>query len=500
MNKPLYFLGIDNGGTLSKAALFGADGVEVASASRRIELIEVQPGWSERSATAMWLDSAAAIREVLERSAIDPSDIAAIACTGHGNGLYLVDGNGVPVRNAINSTDGRAADIAARWQHDGTAAKALPLTAQCVWPAQPNTLLAWLIEHEPETIARATAVLFAKDFTRLQLTGEVWAELTDMSGSSLMNVVTGQYDDNVLALFGISECKRLLPPIKKSHDLCGCVTAEAAAATGLTVGTPVAGGMFDIDACGLASGIVSEEQMSLVSGTWGNNQYISRAPLIDKDLFMTSCYSMPGWYLMLEGSPTSASNLEWFVSQVLNETDPATGPSRHARGDALVAALGEPSLDTPIFLPFVYGCNLPSPAPAAFVGLKASHGRAEMLRAVYEGVVFAHFTHLKRLLEFRPPPASIRFTGGVARSRIWVQMFADCFQIPIEIPAGSELGALGAAIAAAVAIGHYPDYPAAVNAMTRIAQRHQPNASRGQVYQQKFSRYLATATAMAAIR
>ena len=71
MNKPLYFLGIDNGGTLSKAALFGADGVEVASASRRIELIEVQPGWSERSATAMWLDSAAAIREVLERSAID---------------------------------------------------------------------------------------------------------------------------------------------------------------------------------------------------------------------------------------------------------------------------------------------------------------------------------------------------------------------------------------------------------------------------------------------
>ena len=153
MNKPLYFLGIDNGGTLSKAALFDADGVEVASASRRIELIVVQPGWSERSATAMWLDSASAIREVLERSAIDPSDIAAIACTGHGNGLYLVDGNGIPVRNAINSTDGRAADIAARWQRDGTAAKALPLTAQCVWPAQPNALLAWLSEHEPQAIA-----------------------------------------------------------------------------------------------------------------------------------------------------------------------------------------------------------------------------------------------------------------------------------------------------------------------------------------------------------
>ncbi|MEI8080045.1 MAG: FGGY-family carbohydrate kinase, partial [bacterium] len=92
-----------------------------------------------------------------------------------------------------------------------------------------------------------------------------------------------------------------------------------------------------------------------------------------------------------------------------------------------------------------------------------------MLRAVYEGVVFSHFTHLKRLLQFRPAPASIRFTGGAARSGVWVRMFADCFQIPIEIPAGSELGALGAAIAAAVAIGHYPDYPAAVDAMTCVA-------------------------------
>ncbi|MCX6874930.1 MAG: carbohydrate kinase [Verrucomicrobia bacterium] len=494
-----YFLGIDNGGTLSKAALFRSDGVEVASASRKVAIIESHPGWSERSADVMWQDTAAAIREVLENSAIDPAAIAAIACTGHGNGLYLVDAAGAPVRHAINSMDGRAAAIAARWKQDGTAAKALPLTAQCVWPAQPNALLVWLREYEPEAVARASAVLFAKDFTRLKLTGEIRAELTDMSGSSLMNVVTGQYDDAVLELFGILDFKHLLPPLNKSHDLCGGVTPQAAAATGLAVGTPVAGGMFDIDACGLASGIVDEAQMSLVSGTWGNNQYIARTPLLDKDLFMTSCYSIPGWFLMLEGSPTSASNLEWFVAQFLDGMAPPNGKSRYAHCDELVAELGEPSLDTPIFLPFLYGCNLPAPAAAAFVGLKARHSRQDMLRAVYEGVVFSHFTHLKRLLQFRPVPASIRFTGGAARSAVWVKMFADCFQIPIEIPAGSELGALGAAIAAAVAIGHYPDYPAAVRAMTRIDHRHAPDPTLGDIYQLKFSRYLATAKALAAI-
>ena len=137
-----YFLGIDNGGTLSKAALFRADGVEVASAARKVEIIESRPSWSERSADAMWQDTAAAIRELLERTTIRPAAIVAIACTGHGNGLYLVDADGSPVRNAINSMDGRAADISARWKQDGTAARALPLTAQCVWPAQPNALLA----------------------------------------------------------------------------------------------------------------------------------------------------------------------------------------------------------------------------------------------------------------------------------------------------------------------------------------------------------------------
>ncbi len=494
-----YFLGIDNGGTLSKAALFRADGVEVASAARKVEIIESRPSWSERSADAMWQDTAAAIRELLERTTIRPAAIVAIACTGHGNGLYLVDADGSPVRNAINSMDGRAADISARWKQDGTAARALPLTAQCVWPAQPNALLAWLRDHEPETLARAKAILFAKDFIRLKLTGETWAELTDMSGSSLMNVVSGEYDDAVLDLFGILDFKPLLPPLRKSHDLCGRVTAKAAAETGLAVGTPVAGGMFDIDACGLASGIVDEAQMSLVSGTWGNNQYIARVPLIDKDLFMTSCYSIPGWFLMLEGSPTSASNLEWFVSQILDGISPTNGKSRYAHCDDLVADLGDPALDTPIFLPFLYGCNLPSPAPGAFVGLKAKHARPEVLRAVYEGVVFSHFTHLKRLLQFRPAPACIRFTGGAARSGVWVKMFADCFQIPIEIPAGSELGALGAAIAAAVAIGHYPDYPSAVRAMTRIAQRYEPDPSLGDIYRRKFSRYLATADALASI-
>ncbi len=494
-----YLVGIDNGGTVSKAAVFTEDGRERGAASRRVEVLEPRPGWSERDMDAMWRGTAEAVREALERSGVDPAEVAAVACTGHGNGLYLIDAQGRPVRNGINSTDSRAAEIVACWKEEGVDLRALPKTAQCVWPAQPNALLAWLREHEPQSVERAASLLMAKDYTRFRLTGEVRMELTDMSGTSLMNVVEERYDDEVLALFDLPEMRRLLPPLVRSADLCGRVTAEAAAQTGLAAGTPVAGGMFDIDACGLASGCVDGRQFVIVAGTWGNNQYIAREPLVDRGLFMTSCYSIPGWYLMLEGSPTGAGNLEWFVREFLAEKgelllQAGAGPVL-GWADAAVAGLA-PHEEDPLFLPFLYGSNVGYPARGCLLGLTSRHTRADVLRAVYEGCVFAHNTHLQRLYAFRPRPEVVRLTGGAARSAVWAQMFADVLQVPVEVPEGSELGALGAAVAAAVAAGLYPSYEAAVAAMTRVARRHEPNAARGEVYARRYGRYLQAVGAL----
>ncbi len=496
-----YLVGIDNGGTLSKAAVFTEDGRELAAASRKVAVLEPQPGWSERDMDAMWRGTAEAIREVIAKAGVNAADIVCVACTGHGNGLYLIDADGNPVRNGINSMDGRAAGIIAQWKADGVDAQALPKTAQCIWPAQPNALLAWLRDHEPQSIERATSLLMAKDFIRFKLTGEVKMELTDMSGTSLMNVITGQYDDEVLEIFGISEMKRLLPPLVKSADLCGTVTPAAAAATGLKAGTPVAGGMFDIDACGLASGCVDERQFVIVAGTWGNNQYIARQPLVDRGLFMTSCYSMPGWYLMLEGSPTGAGNLEWFVSEFLGDKKEALTQagkgSIYEWANAAVSALA-PRESDPLFLPFLYGSNVGYPAKACFLGLEHRHTRDDVMRAVYEGCIFSHNYHLQRLYAFRAKPEVIRLTGGAARSAVWVQMFADIFQVPVEIPDGSELGALGAAVAAAVACGIYPSYEVAVASMARVARRHEPDPARRNVYAARYAKYLKAVEALKA--
>ncbi|MGD0088637.1 MAG: FGGY-family carbohydrate kinase [Planctomycetota bacterium] len=485
---PQYFLGIDNGGTVSKAALFTADGREVGVASRKVGALEPHPGHSERDMTKIWRATAQAIREVLAKTGIDPAAIACVSPTGHGNGLYLIDEAGKPVRNAIYSTDERAQGYVDQWRADGVDAKALPKTTQSLWAAQPNALLAWVRDHEPEVMSKARWVLMCKDYVRFRLTGEIRAELTDMSGASLLNVVSGQYDDEVLALFDLLDLKRLLPPMVRPAELCGQVTAQAARETGLKQGTPVAGGMFDIDACALASGIVDERPMSLIAGTWGNNQYVAKEPLVDKDLFMTSCYCIPGYYLMLEGSPTSASNLEWFVTALLRTQGKKAGVSEYELCNELVASV-EAEESHLVFTPFLFGSNAHPRAKACLIGLEGWHTRAHVVRAVYEGIVFGHNTHYRRLLKFRRPPEAIRFSGGAARSAVWAQMFSDCFQVPVEIPTGTELGALGAAIAGAVACGCYPGYTEAVNAMTRIARRYEPDPKKGEVFAAKYERY-----------
>lgn len=494
-----YLLGIDNGSTVVKAALFSTDGKDIAVAARKIPLSSPQPGYSEVDMDVLWGLTVEAIGQVIQQAGVTGQEILGVACTGHGNGLYLVDQALRPVRPAIRGADTRAREYIDRWLADGVDVAVRPKTMQAIWPAQPNALLAWMRDHEADSLRQAVANLTVTDYVRLRLTGQMSAEVTNQSGTSLMNVGTGQYDPEVLQAFGIAELQHLLPPLCRSEAVSGTVTNAAAQATGLAEGTPVAGGLFDIDACGLASGLVDESLLCMIAGTWGNNQYISRQPVVHPHVFMTTRYAIDGYFLMLEGSATSASNLEWFVTeffQAERKQAEAEGVSIYEWCNRLVART-DPGESGIVFLPFLHGSNVSLDGKGAFFGLDAWQSRDHVLRAIYEGIVFSHHWHLDRLLEFRPPPRQIRLSGGAARSEVWLQMFADILQVPVEVPAGTELGALGAAIAASVAAGCYVDLEAACQAMVRIERACQPNPQRADLYREKYDRYLRLLQAMA---
>ena len=497
---PMYLLGIDNGSTLIKAALFDLSGNEIAVHSSPVEVRMPGPGRFERSLDAIWEVNVEVIAKVIERATVDPADILCLAITGHGGGVHLVDARGEGLYPAMEGVDLRARGYVEQWLEDGTFDRIHPKTLQSFFPAQPAPLLRWLKENEPQVLAKTRWILPLKDYVRFRLTGEAYGEITNMSATSLLNVRDIRYDVELLEELGIAELREKLPPLRQSADVCGKVTREASQLTGLKEGTPVAGGMWDVDASAIATGVTDDTKLNIIAGTWCNNQFVSPAPLVSKSLFMTTVFCIPGFWLVLEGSPTSASNLEWFVKELMgterNQCE-HDGISIYDLCNREVASTSAAEL-VPVFLPFLYGTNAGPDAQAAFVGVNGQHRRAQLLRSVYEGIVFSHRTHIEKLRRLRTLPGQARIAGGAAASEVWVQMFADVLQLSIERIGAKELGALGCAITAGVACGVFASFQKGVEAMVHVSGRVEPDPRNAEAYERKYRRYLAAIEALSA--
>jgi len=164
-----------------------------------------------------------------------------------------------------------------------------------------------------------------------------------------------------------------------------------------------------------------------------------------------------------------------------------------------LAARVSPEEQKTVFLPYIYGSNYDPQARACFVGLEATTTRSEMIRAVLEGIVFCHMVHVEKLLKNRDRPVAVRLAGGAAKSRTWAQIFADVFQLPVETVDVKEIGALGCAMAAAVASGVYRDLKDAATHMVTIAHRLEPDAGKAAIYARKYRRYRKVSGALEGI-
>jgi L-xylulokinase len=491
-----YVLGIDNGGTVIKAALFTLEGKETAAASRQTLVLTPRPGYTERDMEDLWDQNCACIKQVIADSEISPGAIAGVAVCGHGKGLYPWGKNGRPAYNGIISTDNRAWQYPEKWKRDGTFDALYPRLCQQIMPCQPVSILAWMKDNNRTVYDSMQWAFSVTDYIRFRLTGEAYSEATNISGSALMNIRDVRFDRDMFESLGIGEAYNMIPPLKYSSDHCGYITAETAALTGLAEGTPVAGGMFDIDACAIAMSVTEPEQLCSITGTWSINEFIAPAPITGTCVAMNSLYAMPGYYLLEESSATSAGNLEWVIQNCFHNDPVPPGKKRYAYLDELAAEIPPESCDV-YFLPFLYGSNCHPLAKASFIGLTSFHTKVHMLRAVYEGVVYAAKGHIDKLLSIRRPPAAIRLAGGAANSALWVQMFADVLELPIETVTGvKELGALGCAMAAAAAAKVYPGYAEAAKAMVHISPPVLPDKTRSSVYRQKYEKYAAAAEAL----
>ncbi len=262
------------------------------------------------------------------------------------------------------------------------------------------------------------------------------------------------------------------------------------------MGTPVAAGMFDIDACAIGMNVCDDQRIAVIAGTWAINEYIAKKPVVDGSVKMNSLYCLPEYYLLEECSPTSASNYDWFLSNFAQEAAQAANEDLYPWANTQVQSV-RPDEQEMVFLPYLYGGMDDARTKSVLAGMESWHTRAHVLRAICEGIVFGHRMQVERLQKSRATPAeAIRLAGGVVRAEHWVQMFADILQLPVETIDVEELGALGAAMAAAVAVDHYHSLQSAAQAMVRISKTYHPNPAHKDVYDRKYDKFVLVESAM----
>lgn len=495
--KPQFLLGIDAGLSATKAALFDRHGQEISAASVPNAVLRPHPGWAERAMDEAWASATRVVRKALD--GVDGGAVAGVGVTGAMVGVWPIDARGRPVRSAVLVADVRGQAVIDRVAARGpdVLKRIFAVDGCVVEPGCTLPVLRWLLDAEPETMAAARHVLTCKDWLRYRLTGAIAADVTEAAVAPGDARARGRSAE-MLRLFGLEAEADLLPPVRASESLAGAVTPAAAAETGLRAGTPVAIGAGDVPCSAIAAGAFEPGVALTVLGTTCHNGVVFSEPTFEPpDLGLLFTLPENRWLRVmvnLAGTP----NLDWARSVLFGEL----GGDGAAFAALERAASSRPAgADGLIYHPYLSDVGLIAPvvsrgARAQFSGLNARHGRADLLRAVYEGVAYAIrdcYAAIGR------PLREIRLVGGGARSAFWSQTIADVAGAPVVAPSGSEFGAMGAALLASVAIGWSASVREAALAPRGGARRYEPDPALAGVYGEAFARYCSEREAIVAL-
>lgn len=479
-----FFLGVDLGGTVIKAGIYSGTGEEMAVYEHSAALLSEHEGFAERNMDELWQAVCIVTRGALEKAGLSANEIKGVSFSSHGKGLYAIDKEGKPVRNGIISSDTRAVDIVKKWLAEGIDDKSYPYGLQQVWVSHPAAILAWLKEHERANYDKIGSILMIHDYVRYRMTGEIGAEVTNISGSNLLNIKTGQYDERLLKLFGLEECKDKLAKVVDSSEKCGEITAQAAQELGLAPGTPVFGGFFDVVSSAISTGVIDDSAISAAAGTWSIATAIHNNIPQHEHHYVWGKYCIPGLYFVHEGSPTSASNLSWWRDNIINHF------SLKECNEFVAKIQQSYKKSTLFFLPYLFGSNYQVGMNGTLFGMQNHHTKEDVVYAIYEGIVFSHTYNQDKIVAITPNAKTIRMNGGPTNSEPWMKMYASCANLPVEISSVKQTGCMAAAICAMVGSGFYKDYIEAVKNTLQPMRVIEPDQKMHTYLRERYSEYL----------
>jgi xylulokinase len=487
-------LGIDIGTSGTKTLAIDERGTILASATAEYPCSHPHPGWSEQPPQSWWDATVQTVQQVLGSGRFRAEDVAGIGLSGQMHGSVFLDSEGRVIRPALLWNDQRTAAECREIEEKAGGREALiRMVANPALTGFTAPKVLWVRKHEPDHWDRVHQILLPKDYVRYRLTGTYATEVSDASGTLLLDVANRRWSRELLSRLQIDPS--LLPPCYESAEVSAKVSELGSTATGLPAGTPVVGGGGDQPAGAVGNGIVRQGVVSATMGTSG--VVFAHADELGFDplgRLQRGCHAVPGAWHVMGVVLAAGGSFQWFR----NELGKAEVALAKQKGDdpyyllTAEAALAGPGAEGLFFLPYMTGERTPHfdpDAKAAWVGLTVRHGRAHMIRSVLEGATFAMRDSLELIREMGVTIEQVRVSGGGARNPLWRQIQADIYGCDVHTLNSTEGPAFGVALLAQVGTGGFSSVPEACDATIRAVDSTQVDPRAKSYYDRAFAVY-----------
>jgi xylulokinase len=484
----------DLGTTGNKATLFTPDGTLLASHYFPYATDHPRPGWAEQDPADWQRAFIESTRAVLSQAGVRAKDLAAVTFSGHMLGCIPVRCNGELIRRK-----------ALLWADYRSEKQARAIEERIGWEAfyrrtggglelalYPAAKLMWLKKNEPQVYKEARWFLGTKDWLTSWLTGRFVTDFSDASNTGLFDLAKRRWADDIVRELGL-DIEKLPDEILPSSTAVGGVLASAAKEAGLVAGTPVVLGGGDVPCAAVGAGVVSPGDAYNYIGSASWVATATSQGVLDLEMRPFSlCHLVPDMYVSQLATYSAGVVHAWFKDQIcIVEGQDAGGQGRSA-----FALMDETARSAPpgarglLFLPHMRSGGAPFhdlDARGALLGLELGHTRADVLRAVLEGISL-NIGLLCEALEkgTGTPFGELRVIGGGARSRLWLSILASVLdRNVVTLAASQEANCLGAAMTAFVGLGRFSSFREAADAMIAVEETVAPNAEAVSVYRKR---------------
>lgn len=486
-------LGIDLGTSGVKTIVVDSSGRVVTSSVHEYPLHRPEVGWAEQDPADWWGATRQGISAVLNRSEIEATDVEAVGLTGQMHGSVFLDEAHEVQRPAILWNDQRTSDQCDEILETVGEERLIELASNPPFEGFTAPKIMWVMQNEPELFEQTEQILLPKDFIRFKLSGDFATDVSDASGTLLLNVGERDWSEEILDELEIP--RRLLPDVYESPHITGSISERASEQTGLPSGTPVVAGAGDNAAGAVGAGVTGSGDTWGSIGTSGVVFVATDEEQTDPEgRVHTFCHAVPGtWHVM--GVMLSAGGaFSWFSDTFGSLETQVAELTGNDSFEILTeeAASVEPGSEGLLFLPYLDGERTPhrdADARGVFFGLSTRHEKAHVVRSVLEGVTYGLRDSLRIVQELGVDVTQLKIAGGGAKSSLWRQIQADIFGIDIVTPRVDEGPAYGSALLAGVGAGFYEDVEDACEQAVDTVDRVTPTEQHCRVYDEYYEVY-----------